>query len=119
MATFRGLAFPPQKGSQGFPLMRDDEDVVWEDVKCLFNTEKRTRVMKPQLGLNLSSIVFENIGPLMVAKIYREIITALVKFEPRAELVDLTVADDKTKVTIDSYVKIRGITKKISNVVVR
>lgn len=114
MATHRGIAFPFQKGKSGYPAMVEDEECVWNDVKLLFATSKRSRVMKPSLGTRLQALVFENTGALLNAKIYREIVTAVANFEPRAFVSSLTVSDNGTTVTIDTVVTIRGISKTIS-----
>lgn len=111
---YRGMAFPMTKGPGGIPKVVEDADLVWNDVKLLFSTKRRSRVMRRSLGMLLEGMVFDNTGPLMHAKIYREVVTVLANFEPRASLESLTITDDKTQVIIDSVISIRGIKKSVT-----
>jgi phage baseplate assembly protein W len=119
MAKYRGLAFPIQKGSDGYPKMVDNDELVWNDVKSLFNTRRRVRVMRPNLGMLLEGIVFDNTGPLLNAKAYREIATALASFEPRVTLESVGIADEDTTVTIETIISINGFKYKLTHAVSR
>lgn len=119
MAKYRGIAFPIVKGLGGIPDMAEDEELVWNDIKLLFNTKKRSRVMRMSFGMDLESLIFENTGDLLKVKIYREIATALANFEPRAILLSVDITDTKTLVNVDTIVSIKGIKKKISTTIAK
>jgi phage baseplate assembly protein W len=117
MAQYRGLVFPVQKGLNGIPEMAEDADCVWNDVKLLFNTKRRSRVMRASFGMLLENIVFDNTGEIMKVKIYREIITAINNFEPRINVLGIDIKENKTEVTIDTLISIRGIKKTVTHTV--
>lgn len=114
MAKYRGITFPIQKGLGGIPDMAEDEDAVWNDIKLLFNTKKRSRIMRAGLGLDLERLVFDNTGDLLKVKIYREIATAMANFEPRASIESIIITENKTQVIVDTVVRIRGIKRTVS-----
>lgn len=111
MPKYIGYAFPFPKGPSGWPKLVTDEDAVWENVRCLFFTKKRTRVMRPTLGLLLEKVIFDNTGPVMNAKIHRMIVTELSTREPRATLVSLGIADDRNIVRIVTEIQVNKIQK--------
>lgn len=113
-AIFRGISFPYRKGTDGIPQMEEDLQLVKEDLELLLNTRKRERIMKPDFGIDLESLVFENTGPLLRAKAFREIADAIGNFEPRVSLSNVSVTDEKNTVRIDVKYTVSGFEDQVS-----
>lgn len=79
------------------PLSNDlsilkDEDAVKESLKNLLLTDPGERPMQPYLGGGIRALLFENLTPAVLTMIRERIISTLGIYEPRAELIDVTVA---------------------------
>lgn len=105
---FRGISFPYRKGTDGFPQMAEDLQVIKEDLSLLLNTRKRERVMLPDFGLDLERLIFENTGPLLRAKAFREIADAVGNYEPRVSITNVSVTDRQNTVTISVKYQVLG-----------
>ena len=86
-----------------------DEDSVKESIKNLILTDRGERLMQPNLGGNITAMLFENITPAVMKLIEDNIRTTINLYEPRAELQNVAVTsniDDNTvRVKITFYVK--------------
>jgi phage baseplate assembly protein W len=92
----QGLAFPFQRGSQGFPATDHGVDrVVFNSLKALLTTGRNERVMRPGLGTNIHSLLFDNISAITKARIAADVTRAITLYEPRAELLSLEVKTGK------------------------
>jgi|DEB0MinimDraft_6_1074348.scaffolds.fasta_scaffold32106_2 phage baseplate assembly protein W len=79
--------------------VRKDEESVKEAIKNILLTDRGERLMQPNLGGHLKAMLFENITPGVLKTIEDQVRTTLDIYEPRAELLDVTVSslvDDNT-----------------------
>jgi phage baseplate assembly protein W len=85
-----------------------DEDSVKESIKNLILTDRGERLMQPDLGGNISGMLFENITPATLILIQNNIRTTIDLYEPRAELIDViassNIDDNVVKVEIAFYI---------------
>ena len=85
-----------------------DEDAVKESIKNLILTDRGERLMQPDLGGNISGMLFENITPATLVLIQNNIRTTIELYEPRAELIDViassNIDDNVVKVEIAFYI---------------
>lgn len=85
-----------------------DEDAVKESIKNLILTDRGERLMQPDLGGNISGMLFENITPATLILIQNNIRTTIDLYEPRAELIDViassNIDDNVVKVEIAFYI---------------
>jgi len=109
-----GIKFPYQKGRRGFPATVTGQDAIKSDLLFLFKTKKRSRVMKPQMGLGLEQIVFENTGPLLRARLHRAIARVVADYEPRITIEQLIVQENKTEVIIDLYYSFKDVSDSLT-----
>lgn len=116
---FRTILFPFQKGDTGIPATVDNIDAVRSDLNLLLNTRKRERVMLPDYGLDLERLVFENTGPLLRAKAFRQVSDAIGNWEPRVRIQDLQITEEEYSVTIDLYYSVFGINDVASTTIDR
>ena len=109
---FLGIYFPYTKGNSGYPKTVTDEECIQNDLSLLLHTRKRERIMLPNFGLELERLVFENTGPLLRAKAFRQVSDAIGNYEPRVKLLDIQINEDKYTVTIDVVYSINSLTGK-------
>lgn len=68
-----------------------NEDAIEQSVKNLIMTRKGERYFHPEIGCEVYSSLFENIGPLTAINIKRSIEEVLLNFESRITLEEVEV----------------------------
>jgi phage baseplate assembly protein W len=108
----RGWAFPPSFSAGGARVeMASGADDIQESLQILLGTVPGERVMQEAFGVNLESMVFEELDQGLVNTIERMIQDAIVDFEPRVDLdgVDVSRSDrDAATVIISVRYTVRG-----------
>ena len=69
-------------------------EAVKRSVRNLINTNFYERPFHPEIGSNVRSVLFEPVSPPVAAILERHVKDVIDNFEPRAELVDVTVSDN-------------------------
>lgn len=92
-----GIAFPLAVDSQGHIVMNRYEDHVRQSILLILRTAKGERVMRPDFGAGLQNFVFETIGPATAALVKHEVEEALMRFEPRIDVLNVVVEDDQER----------------------
>lgn len=105
----KGISFPFRKADGQFPKVEVDKDAVKNDLTALFQTSVRTRVMRPLVGSNAHTLVFESIGPLLSARLERSIRQTIFLNEPRVTVLSVEIADVGTEVVALVTYDIQGI----------
>ena len=88
----QGWAFPP-----GFSLesktaiLVDDEVDIRQSLTILLSTQLGERVMQPNFGCNLQSVVFEKADKPTITFIRDMIETSILYYEPRIRLLEVNV----------------------------
>lgn len=86
----RGWGFPVSfsKGSSSVVMLEAEQD-IGSDLKVLLLTALGERVMKPDYGCNLESLVFESLTTTLATFMTEQIRTAILLHEPRIKLDDV------------------------------
>ena len=92
-----GLAFPLQLGAPDKhgrrPLMACTyEEHIKQSLRTLLLTARGERVMRPDFGSGLGVYIFESIDATTASLIKSEVESAVARFEPRVDLLDVQVA---------------------------
>jgi phage baseplate assembly protein W len=98
----------------GQPIVPDDTgrlpvvsgpEKVRQAIFTLLDTDPGERVMRPDFGCGLRRYLMAPNNPATRAGIEREITNSLARWEPRAKIVDITVAptDDRAMVLIEIH----------------
>lgn len=113
----RGISFPVQLGVLGFGQSAGARKVE-ESIRIILGTQYGERVMRPRFGCNLKSLAFapNNASTANLARYYIE--EGLTQWEPRIDLVDVSVANDNlgAKLLIDITYRLRA-TQDVHNLV--
>lgn len=84
------LTFNRQPG-KGDIALRYDEQAIISSVRNLLQTNFYERPFQPNLGCNITSLLFEPISPITATAIQKEIQNTLENFEPRVKISDIDV----------------------------
>lgn len=94
--------------SQDITLLKD-EDAVKESIRNLLLTDPGERLMQPFLGAGIRGLLFENMTPGTLKLVEEKVVQTIKTYEPRAELIDVTVSseiDDNTvRVSVIFYIR--------------
>lgn len=88
--SIRGIAYPFRREALSFPATVEGDRVVMDNVRRIIETRRGTRVMRRSLGSDVWLFVFENIGPVMLARLDHEVRRAISEGEPRATVLSVT-----------------------------
>ena len=89
----KGIGFPLQRVSpeSGQLQSADYEESVRQSVLIILGTAKGERVMRPDFGCGIYNLVFEPKTAATAGKITQEVQEALLRFEPRIDVVSIAV----------------------------
>lgn len=104
-----GISYPFRKESGQFPKTEVDADAVRNDLFSLFQTPVRSRVMRPLVGATAYALVFESIGPLLVARLERSIRQTIFLNEPRVNVLGVETTDNGTEIVSLIAYEVQGI----------
>jgi phage baseplate assembly protein W len=89
----QGWAFPvrvdPRSGR--IALVAADEDIR-QSIWIILSTAKGERVMRPDFGCGIHDLVFDSISTATVGLLENHVREALIKFEPRIEVLRVAVS---------------------------
>lgn len=91
----RGWSFPPVMTENGVKMSGYEQDIR-ESLCVLFSTSPGERVNRYDYGCNLHQYAFEPLNEQLMVKIRNEITRAVILFEPRIELEDVSF-EEKTE----------------------
>jgi len=88
----RGWSFPPAFSKQTNELlMTADEEDIQKSIEILLSTTIGERFLQPPYGCNLENYVFEPLNATIQASIKITVKDAILLFEPRVNLLNLTL----------------------------
>ena len=86
-----GWAFPPtfDKSTGAAETVSDEKD-IHQSLQILLSTQLKERIMRSDFGCDITALLYENITITLLTKIKGIIETAIVLYEPRIKLLDVT-----------------------------
>lgn len=87
-----GWAFPPGLTPDGKIAEAVYEDDIAQAIRIILGTNPGERVMRPDFGAGLNAFVFEPINTTTMARLKTRVAEALVDWEPRIDVEDVTVS---------------------------
>jgi Bacteriophage baseplate protein W len=89
----RGIAFPLQL-SAGQVGMNAYDSQVQQSMRLILGTGVGERLMRPEFGGNLERLAFEPMSAVTITYVQHQVRETLGRFEPRIEVLDVTVTPD-------------------------
>lgn len=90
----RGWAFPPRADASGKIALVEYEEDVRQAILIILETAPGERVMRMDFGVDLRGLVFAPLSSSTIGLTRLRVQQALVKWEPRIDVVDVTVTAD-------------------------
>jgi phage baseplate assembly protein W len=106
----KGWRFPIIPGPTGGLAWSEADDNVEQSLRLLLMTRLGERVMRGGFGSRLGELVFRTGSDQNLRALEREVLSAILKFEPRVEVLDVvaeTDAIDATRVTVALSYRVR------------
>jgi phage baseplate assembly protein W len=105
-----GLGFPVTPGATGALALAADADSVQQAIWIILGTARGERRMRPDFGCGIHDLVFETNNSATAGRVAREVRDALVRFEPRIDVVNVQVtsAQSGSALLIDIAYRIRA-----------
>jgi len=89
-----GWKFPLQVTPAGKIAQARFEQRIEESIYLILSTAKGERVMLPEFGCGIHELVFEVNNPTTIAVVTQSVRQALVAFEPRIDVLDISTETD-------------------------
>lgn len=93
-----GWQYPPQftrSDTSATMSMASGPDNISRSLKALLTTNAGERLMRPDYGGGLDSLLFEPVDQRTIAKIRNRITDAILLYEPRVNLLNVNVFQDQ------------------------
>ena len=87
------------------------EEDIRQAIRIILGTNHDERVMRPDFGAGLNAFVFEPVSPTTMQLVKKRVQDALVDWEPRIDVLDVTVNGDSVehnKLLIDVEYRVRA-----------
>lgn len=110
------LNFTPNPATGDVSLV-SDENAITQSIKNIILTDKYEVPFKPNFGGNIRALLFELMSPFVTNDTRTRIISAIENYEPRAEIVDVFVTENRKGDGIDITIVYRARTST-ENVVI-
>ena len=94
----KGWKFPVRVDGTGRIALSQFEDDIREAVRIILLTAVGERVMRPEFGTGLHTFVFETMSVTNIGTIQAAVQNALIQWEPRIELLSVSVEADPGEV---------------------
>lgn len=94
------LMFAPHPYSKDI-LTKKNTDAIKASIQNLILTKNYERPFHPEIGCQVTSLMFENVTPSTIAAIERSVRNVIEKFEPRANILDVRVDDNSERNALD------------------
>jgi len=95
------------------------EEDIRQAIRIILGTNQGERVMRPDFGAGLNTLVFEPVSPTTMQLVKKKVEDALVDWEPRIDLLQVNVGGDSSefnKLLIDVEYRVRA-TNTLANLV--
>jgi len=94
------LMFSPHPYSKDI-LTRKNVDAVKTSIQNLILTKNYERPFHPEIGSQVTALMFENLMPSTIVAIEQSIRNTIEKFEPRATIIDVQIVDNSDYNALD------------------
>jgi phage baseplate assembly protein W len=92
-----GWSFPIRVNERGAISLSRGETDIDEAIWIILNTRPGERVMTPELGCGVHQYVFAPINDQVLAQIEERVREALVRWEPRVEVLEVRATADRAE----------------------
>jgi len=105
-----GWSFPIAAAAQGEVALAAFEEDIRQAINIILGTAQGERVMRPDFGAGLDTLVFEPMNTTTIALVGHRVEEALITWEPRIDnvAVDVTADPPQGRLLIDVRYRVRS-----------
>ncbi len=92
-----GWKFPMGLDESGGIAVAHDEETIRQSIWMILTTAPGERVMRPDFGCGIHDLVFAPNTPGTAGQVIAEVHQALVRWEPRIDVLDVDAVPDDTR----------------------
>lgn len=104
-----GISFPFRLEGRGIPASARGRAAIRSCLIALLRTPRRSRVMRPELGVDLQSILFEDAGPITAEILKEQIAESISTYLPQVKIIYIEVKTEDKKFTVNIRYSTQGI----------
>ncbi len=93
----RGWSFPVRPGPAGRLTYAGDGEKIRQSIWLIMSTAPGERQMRPDFGCGIHDLVFAPAGPATRSLVVQQVRRALVRWEPRIDVLDVYAAPDPSR----------------------
>lgn len=110
MATsqYMGMGFPFRATGTEFPASATDNELVQASIAQLLMTQRGERVMRPDTGSAIYSLLFENDSELLDELIRTEVLNTIGRYEPRVIITSVDIKRNGEEIQVDIQYALRS-----------
>lgn len=90
-----GWKFPITTDHRGDIQLSEMEEDIRESIQIILGTAKGERIMRPEFGCDIHDHVYSAASPATLNRIETSVREALVRWEPRIDIEDITARTDE------------------------
>ncbi|MEB5890000.1 GPW/gp25 family protein [Enterobacter roggenkampii] len=102
----QGWAFPPRFTQEGV-IMAEGAESVRQSLMVLLRTQPGERIMRAAFGCDLQQFLFLGITSELMADIRSHIQDCVLRYEPRADVMDIQITPSREPGTLDIVLQYR------------
>lgn len=115
----KGLSYPLSFGANGGLARSSGSQKILANIKNIVTTRLGERYMARDLGTNIASHLFSNIGSIPFAVLATDVRTAIQRYEPRVQVISVQIKQSESeestlKINIIYKVKTLGLSPEVS-----
>lgn len=92
-----GWSFPTQIDAEGRVVLASYEESIRQAIWLILSTAPGERAMRPDFGCGIHDLVFAPNSPGTAGQVMGEVRSALVRWEPRIDILEVAAAPDPTR----------------------
>jgi phage baseplate assembly protein W len=87
----KGWSYPLGVSATGGIALSNGDDEISESMRLILGTAKGERPMRPEFGCGVHDLVFSAVDATFAGQVAYEVRASLLRWEPRIEVVDVTL----------------------------
>ena len=113
-STYFGISFPFNIGTTSAPEAAADIDILKASIIQILLTKRGDRVNRPDFGINVLDMLFENNNDILGELVRLEVSTAIARYEPRVIVQDTVVTRTDTTLQLEIFFTPTGMNQQQS-----
>lgn len=106
--NWRGIAAPITRSGGDYFSSKKTMDLIWSSIVLILGTPVGTRIMLPEFGSSIPTLLFEPNDEVLEGLLKRYIIDAIARWEPRVNIRTIAIKTNNSEVTAQMLFEVKG-----------